>query len=66
MLRVPREQFPPTIEPKEGLVLNLRQPEGGVIDVAITETSQETVTLDANHPLAGKDLTFNIELVVIA
>lgn len=66
VLKIPKEQFPPTIEPREGLVLNLRQPDNNIIDVVITEISQETVTLDANHPLAGKNLTFDIELMKIA
>lgn len=65
VLRIPREQFPPNIEPSEGLILNLRQPNGNVINVAITEVSHEAVTFDANHPLAGKDLIFDIELVEI-
>lgn len=65
VLGIPREQFPPTIEPREGLVLNLRQPDGSIIDVVIAGISPEAVTLDANHPLAGKNLTFDIDLVEI-
>lgn len=66
VLRVDRTQFPPSIEPREGLILSLRQPDGGIIEVAITEISEDSVTLDANHPLAGKDLTFEIEMVELA
>jgi|Deesub1362B_J571_1020462.scaffolds.fasta_scaffold00365_4 peptidylprolyl isomerase len=65
VLRLKREQFPPSISPEVGMPLQLRQPDGGVIDVLITDMDAETVTLDANHPLAGKDLEFEIELVEI-
>lgn len=66
MLRVERAEFPPNIEPTNGLILTLRQPHGGVIDVVVTEVSEDSVTLDANHPLAGKDLTFEIEMMEVA
>lgn len=61
---VPRGQFPDGMEPAVGLEVQLSQ--GGQRAVArIAEVSDETVTLDANHPLAGKDLTFDLELVEI-
>lgn len=60
-----RKLFPPDITLKEGLVLTLRKPEGGEFDALVSELSDETVTLDANHPLAGEDLSFEIELVEI-
>jgi peptidylprolyl isomerase len=66
MLRVDRTHFPPSIEPREGLILNLRQPDGGIMEVAITEVSEDSVTLDANHPLAGKDLIFEIEMMEVS
>lgn len=65
VIKVGREQFPPTIEPKEGVLLNIRHPSGGTMEVSIVEVDESTVTLDANHPLAGKDLTFEIELVEV-
>jgi peptidylprolyl isomerase len=43
-------------------MLNLKGPEEQEIQAIITEVSGDSVTLDANHPLAGKDLTFDIEL----
>lgn len=66
VVKIPKDQFPPNIEPEPGVMLNLRQPDGGVLDVTITEVTDDAVMLDGNHPLAGRDLTFNIELVEIA
>jgi len=65
VIDVAREQIPPEIEPEEGLQLQLNQPEGDELIVVVTDVNEETVTLDGNHPLAGKDLNFNIELVEI-
>lgn len=65
MLKVARDEFPPDIEPFEGQNLQLRQPDGQVFYVVVIEVDEKTVTLDANHPLAGKDLTFDVELVEI-
>lgn len=61
---VGRDQFPPSIEPEVGLQLQMNQ-NGQPIPVRVTEVSEESVTLDANHPLAGQDLTFDVELVEI-
>ncbi|MDA8168120.1 MAG: peptidylprolyl isomerase [Nitrospiraceae bacterium] len=65
MLRFRRDQFPPNIKPEVGLTLQLRQPDGGILDVMVTGITEEKVTLDANHPLAGKDLNFDVKLVEI-
>lgn len=62
---VPKEQLPEGMEPAVGMQLQLNQPDGQAIPVAITNVEGEQVTLDANHPLAGKDLTFEIEVVEI-
>jgi FKBP-type peptidyl-prolyl cis-trans isomerase 2 len=59
-------QFPGNITPEIGQVLQLRRPDGEPIRVTITAISGSTVTLDANHPMAGKDLTFEIQLMEIA
>ncbi len=64
--RVERQQFPNNIDPEVGLFLNIRQPDGGVLEAVITEVSDSSVVIDANHPLSGKDLTFEIEVVDIA
>jgi FKBP-type peptidyl-prolyl cis-trans isomerase 2 len=65
VVKVDRNQLPPDLEPEVGQALQLRQEEGRTIMVTITELSESSVTLDANHPLAGKDLTFDIQLVAI-
>jgi peptidylprolyl isomerase len=65
VLRLKRSQLPSHIELREGLHLQLTQPDGTIVNVVVTDISEDTVTLDANYPLAGKDLTFEIELVEI-
>jgi peptidylprolyl isomerase len=65
VIKINRAQFPDDIEPKEGLHLNLKSPQGSVLNAIITSVEEDTVTLDANHPLAGQDLTFDIELIEI-
>ncbi|RMG71787.1 MAG: peptidylprolyl isomerase [Nitrospirae bacterium] len=62
---VERRMVPPDIDPKVGLVLQLRTPDGQVTDVVVTDVTDETITIDANHPLAGKDLIFEIKLMEI-
>lgn len=62
---IERTQIPTHIELAIGASLNMHQDEGQVVEVLITDISETHVTLDANHPLAGKDLTFDLELVSI-
>lgn len=62
VLQVSRDQIPPDINPELGDQLQLQTPDGQPVPVTVTETSDDTVTLDANHPLAGQDLTFDIKL----
>jgi peptidylprolyl isomerase len=61
--KVPRSDFPDDIEPTVGLQLQISSPSGNPIRVVVTEISEDEVTLDANHVLAGQPLTFDIELV---
>ncbi len=61
----PKSQFPATVNPQVGDQLQLRQPNGQSFMVNVTEITPDSVTLDANHPLAGKDLTFDTKLVQI-
>jgi FKBP-type peptidyl-prolyl cis-trans isomerase 2 len=62
-LTVEREQFPEEIVPEPGQQLQVQQPDGKAAIVTVSEVSGSTVTLDANHPLAGRPLTFDIRLV---
>jgi peptidylprolyl isomerase len=65
VISVPKDQLPDDVEPQVGMQLQVNQPDGQPIPVRITEVGEENLTLDANHPLAGKDLTFKIELVEV-
>ena len=65
MLQVDRGQFPPDVTPEVGMQLAIQQPSGEAVPVTITEVEDDTITLDANHRLAGEALTFEIELVEI-
>lgn len=64
VINVERSKLPPDPEPEVGAVLVGNTPEGE-IHFRIVELAEETVTLDANHPLAGEQLTFDVELVEI-
>jgi len=65
-IQVTREELPDDIDPEVGMQLQVKQQQTDQsIPVRITEVTDDDVTLDANHPLAGKDLTFDIELVEI-
>ncbi len=65
VLTVQRDQFPPDIDPQVGQALQVQQSTGESLIVTVSEVSETAVKLDANHPLAGQDLTFDIELVEI-
>ncbi len=60
---VPRDSMTLENDPQPGMNLVLQLPDGNEIPVAITEVTEEAITLDANHPLAGHKLIFDIELV---
>lgn len=66
VLTVPNNQIPADIKPEVGMKLQMQGPENTPVVVEITEVADEHVKLDANPPLAGKDLVFDIELVQIA
>lgn len=62
---VERGQLPSDLTPQVGMQLQVNTPEGQTLIVTIAEVTDSHVTLDANHPLAGKDLSFDIQLVEI-
>lgn len=62
---VDRNLLPEDLDLRVGAQLEVSRQDGSVFRVAVVELSEETVTLDANHPLAGKDLTFDIEMLEV-
>ena len=60
---VDKKEFPEDITPEIGQQLQVKRPDGGTTNVVIAAVEGDKVTLDANHPLAGKALTFDVELV---
>jgi len=62
---VPRENMPEGYDPQEGEMLRMETKDGRQMDVLVTSSDEKFVRLDANHPLAGQDLTFDMELVKI-
>ena len=65
MLEVDRQQIPEGIDLEVGTQLQLQQQDGRAVPVTVAELGSDSVTLDANHPLAGKDLIFDLELVAV-
>ncbi len=63
--KVKKDQFPENITAEVGQQLQMQQPDQTTINVVITAIDGDEVTLDANHPLAGKTLIFDLELVAI-
>lgn len=63
---VPRETIPDNIPTEPGTQLQMQTPQGQQIPVVVTNVTEEHVELDANHPLAGKTLKFDVKLVEIA
>jgi len=62
---IPRERIPADVQLEVGQQLQLSLANGGEAIVMIVDLGEETVTLDANHPMAGMDLNFELELVEI-
>ncbi len=65
LLEIKREQLSEDVHPEIGQRLQTQHADGSIIKAIITNVSEASITVDANHPLAGKDLTFEIELVEI-
>lgn len=66
IIAVPKDQLPTEIEPQIGMQLQVNQENGQPVPVRIADITETELKLDANHPLAGEDLTFDIELVNVA
>jgi len=62
---VPKSQLPEEIKPEVGMPLMAQLPDGGQQQLVIAEVREESIVVDANHPLAGKDLVFDVEVVEI-
>jgi FKBP-type peptidyl-prolyl cis-trans isomerase SlyD len=60
---IKKEQFPPDTKLEEGMRYVANSPEGGQMPFTITEVKDDDVTVDFNHPLAGRNLEFDVELV---
>ena len=63
--QVPKSALPEELEPVEGMALQSETPDGQTMMFMVTAVSEEEITVDANHPLAGQALSFDIELVSI-
>ncbi len=64
--QVPKSQLPSDVQPEEGKVLQAQTDGGQQMRLVITDVGEENITVDANHPLAGKNLLFDVELVEIS
>ena len=62
---IEKSQLPPNVELKRDQQLQIQQPDGQIILVKVMQINDNSVTFDANHPLAGKDITFDIHLLEI-
>jgi len=65
VIEFPIINFPPDIKPEVGMTLQMHSENGQELPVVITAINEESITLDANHPLAGQELVFDLELVDI-
>jgi len=65
VIDMPQEKIPTDIKPEIGMQLSLLNDKGQSIPVKVAEIKDDSIKLDANHPLAGKDLVFDIELLEI-
>lgn len=66
VFEVPLEKFAPDAKPEVGQQYNVTQQDGNVVTVSVAGVDENNVSLDANHPLAGKKLIFDVEVIEIA
>ncbi|HEY9185680.1 MAG TPA: peptidylprolyl isomerase [Salegentibacter sp.] len=62
---VPKSQLPEEIKPEVGMGLVSKTPDGQEMNLVVKEVKDESIVVDGNHPLAGKDLVFDLEVVEI-
>jgi peptidylprolyl isomerase len=65
IIEFPKDQLPEDLHPEAGMQLNMNNAAGDQFPVVVTEVNTDSIVLNANHPLAGKDLIFDLELVEI-
>ena len=65
VLEIERHHLPPDLHPTVGQHLHMQRQDGEALEVVVTALTEGHITLDANHPLAGHDLTFDLQLVEI-
>ena len=63
---IPRDALPADVSPERGMTLQSQSPDGQTMLLTVTDVSGESITVDANPPLAGEALSFDIELVEIS
>jgi peptidylprolyl isomerase len=66
IMQFERSQLPEDIKPEVGMGLQMQGPEGQPVPVTVTAVDEDSITIDANHQLAGQNLNFELELVEIA
>ncbi|HET8752832.1 MAG TPA: peptidylprolyl isomerase [Salinimicrobium sp.] len=62
---VKKDQLPEEIKPEVGMGLVSKNPDGQEMNLVVSEVKEDTIVVDGNHPLAGKDLVFDLEVVEI-
>jgi FKBP-type peptidyl-prolyl cis-trans isomerase SlpA len=60
---VPRDDFPPDMELAPGVIVSFVTPAGDELPGTVKNVTEETVTVDFNHPLAGHEITYSVEIV---
>ena len=65
VIAIPNSELPENLQPSIGMQLQSRTPEGQITKLTVTEVADDSITVDANHPLAGQALQFDIELIDI-
>ena len=62
---VDKSQLPEDIKPEVGMGLVSKSPDGQEMNLVVKEVKEESIVVDANHPLAGQDLIFDLEVIEI-